>query len=269
MSEPPPPQPNQQPDQQQEDIEMLPAPEAQPQPPSQSQPEQPESQPDQQPPHSDPTSDPIPSDQLPPSSEPVIPGPRAQRLKQLFQQTTTHTLDKLSPSNFRECFPTIAEKAPGTLDNVHRQMIDRLSTLWNREFERILESRQVIQKLNELEGLIAEAQAGRRRDGRGGGRPVPPHTLGAEVVLKAHLRGYLREQETRLGERLQEVRGENGRLFEEVLAQRREMERLVKGVENMVGDVRGASEVLGGVLAGELEEETRRVDGELARVGGG
>lgn len=47
------------------------------------------------------------------------------------------------------------------------------------------------------------------------------------------------------------------------------MEWLVKGVENMVGDVRGVSEVLGGVLVGELEEEMRRVDGELVRVGGG
>ncbi|KAK4177359.1 Nnf1-domain-containing protein [Triangularia setosa] len=249
----------------QEDVDMPPAPPLLPAAPEQYQPP---------PPQSDPaptSSDPIPSDQNPPEQPPepvVTPGPRAQRLGQLFQQTTSHTLDKLSPANFRECFPTIAKKAPRTLDNVHQQMIKQLSTLWNREFERILESRQVIQKLNELEGLIQEAQQQRKRQQQrinGGGVPIPPHTLDADVVLQAHLRGYLKEQQGVLGERLGEVQEGNKKLFEEVVAQRREVEGLIVGVEKIVGDVRGASEVLGGVV-GELEGETRQVDRELGKV---
>ncbi|KAK4204439.1 Nnf1-domain-containing protein, partial [Triangularia verruculosa] len=245
------------PPQQQEDTEMPPP----PPPPQPSQPPQTTATTttSSDPP---PTSDPSETTP-PPEPEPITPGPRAQRLRALFQQTTSHTLDKLSPPNFRECFPTISQKAPGTLDNVHRQMIDRLSTLWNREFERILETRQVVQRLNELEDLIQEAQQKRRAvEGGKGERPVPPHTLDADVVLQAHLRGYLKEQLSVLGGKLEETRGENKRLFEEVLSQRKEMEGLIKAVEGVVRDVKGASEVLGGVV-GELEGETREVDREL------
>ncbi|KAK4458427.1 Nnf1-domain-containing protein [Cladorrhinum samala] len=208
------------------------------------------------PPASDPTSVPPSSDQPEPEPEPepesdeqkkqtITPGPRATYLQNLFSQASKHTLDKLSsPANFASCFPTIASKAPGTLDNVQRQMVDRLGGLWQREFQRILESRDVVRKLNELEGLVAEAQ--RRRKEGGGKVPVPPHTLPAETVLKAHLRQGAAELRESLQERLKQVQRGNSALFDEIRRQREEMEGMLKGVERVVGDLQGANEVLGG-----------------------
>ena len=66
---------------------------------------------------------------LPPKHTPATPGPRAARLQQLFATTLRHTLDKVSRDNFGACFPTVAARAPGTLEFVQRQMVERLRGL--------------------------------------------------------------------------------------------------------------------------------------------
>lgn len=65
-----------------------------------------------------------------PEYVPPAPGPRAARLQALFASTAAHTLDKISKDNFAACFPTIAARAPGTLEFVQRQMVERLGGLW-------------------------------------------------------------------------------------------------------------------------------------------
>lgn len=103
-------------------------------PPPQQQPESSQQQPQPQPtpePQSDADADPD-SPPLPPAPVPavVIPGPRAARLQQLFASTLHHTLDKVvRGGNFGACFPTVAARAPGTLEFVQRQMVDRLRGL--------------------------------------------------------------------------------------------------------------------------------------------
>ncbi len=67
----------------------------------------------------------------PPPPPPPVPGPRAARLQALFATTARHSLDKISKENFAACFPTVASRAPGTLEFVQRQMVERLGGLWN------------------------------------------------------------------------------------------------------------------------------------------
>lgn len=113
-------------------------------PPPQQQPEpsQPQPQPTPQPqqPQSDADADADPdSPPLPPAPVPavVVPGPRAARLQQLFASTLHHTLDKVARGgNFGACFPTVAARAPGTLEFVQRQMVDRLRGLCEVCFSR-------------------------------------------------------------------------------------------------------------------------------------
>lgn len=101
-------------------------------PPPQQRPESSQQQPQPTPqPQSDPDADPD-SPPLPPAPVPavVVPGPRAARLQQLFASTLHHTLDKVvRGGNFGACFPTVAARAPGTLEFVQRQMVDRLRGL--------------------------------------------------------------------------------------------------------------------------------------------
>ncbi|KAL2156376.1 hypothetical protein VTH82DRAFT_1121 [Thermothelomyces myriococcoides] len=205
--------------------------------------------------------------QQPPPPPPPTPGPRAARLQALFAAAAKHTLDKINKDNFGACFPTISQKAPGTLEFVQRQMVERLGSLWNKEFETIMANRQVVERLNELEALVSDA-ARRRREAEDPNKPpVAPHTLPAETILSAHLHPHLTSYRTDLRARLEETQTANARLWDEIQAQRAEMEALVAGVEKALRDLDGANDLLGG-LVDELAAETRAADADVRAVRG-
>ncbi|EMR67788.1 putative spindle pole protein [Eutypa lata UCREL1] len=119
--------------------------------------------------------------QQPPNSPPLptrhtaqAPGPRASRFQDVLDSTLAHTLAKISWDNFAACYPTIAAQSkPGMLRAVQRQMVERLGALCKKEFGSILEARNVVARLNELETLVLEAE--RRRDEAGmAGQEEPP-----------------------------------------------------------------------------------------------
>ncbi|KAK4135284.1 Nnf1-domain-containing protein [Trichocladium antarcticum] len=257
-------QPQQEPNQ---DTEMAPAPRAETlpaqQPPSAT---SPEAQPPAEPADAEPSSTPTPA---PESAAAPIPGPRAARLQALFASTAKHTLDKINKDNFASCFPTIATKAPGTLEFVQRQMVERLGGLWNKEFETILHNRAVVARLNELESLVADAARRRQdQDPTDPPPPIPPHTLPAATILRAHLDPHLAAQQAQLRARLHDTQTGNARLWDEVVAQRAEMEALLGAVDKVLRDLDGAGGLLGGVAA-ELAEETRVAEGQVRAAAGG
>ncbi|EGS20759.1 uncharacterized protein CTHT_0025950 [Thermochaetoides thermophila DSM 1495] len=200
-----------------------------------------------------------PADRPQQSAPPPVPGPRAARLQALFAQTVKHTLDKINKDNFASCFPTMAVKAPGTLEFVRRQMVERLGGLWEKEFDSILQNRSVVLRLNELEALVADA--GRRRQAHDPNTepPVPPHTLPAPVVLSSHLRPHFKDQHSRLEKALDETQSTNEKLWAEISAQRVELESLLASLEQAARDVQGAGELLAEVVD-KLGEETREGD---------
>ncbi|KAK0621451.1 hypothetical protein B0T17DRAFT_508800 [Bombardia bombarda] len=209
---------------------------------------------------------------LPAKHTAVTPGPRAARLQQLFSSTLKHTLDKINRDNFASCFPTIATNASGTLEFVQGQMVERIATMCNKEFNSVLENRNVVAKLNELESLVsdaarrkAEVMSNAASSGRAAEPPVPPHTLPAPVVLAAHLAPHLASQQSQLNAKLQNVQAHNARLSDEIRAQRAEMEALLAAVEKVVADVDGANELLDGVVD-DLAKETRAVEVEMGGV---
>lgn len=111
---------------------------------------------------------------LPARPVPLAPGPRAARLQEVYADRLRHTLARLSYANVAACYPTIAARSAATLRSMQGQMVSLLESRGRREFEQVLEGRDVVRKLNELEGLVAEA--GRRRgEGEmdGVGAPVP------------------------------------------------------------------------------------------------
>ncbi|KAK4123376.1 Nnf1-domain-containing protein [Parathielavia appendiculata] len=196
---------------------------------------------------------------------PPAPGPRAARLQALFASTAKHTLDKINKDNFAACFPTVAAKAPHTLEFVQRQMVERLGGLWNKEFETIMANRQVVARLNELEALVADATRRRMDSTDPSSPPVAPHTLPAATILQAHLRPHLQTHRTRLTTLLQTTRSANAQLWDEIQSQRAEMEALVADVEKAVHDMDGANELLSEVVD-EIAVETRAADGDVRAV---
>ncbi|KAK4252080.1 Nnf1-domain-containing protein [Corynascus novoguineensis] len=206
--------------------------------------------------------------QQPAPPPPPVPGPRAARLQALFATTAKHTLDKINKDNFGACFPTISQKAPGTLEFVQRQMVERLGSLWNykpaqKEFETIMANRQVVARLNELEALVSDAARRRAEADNPNSPPVAPHTLPAETVLAAHLRPHLAAHRSRLDTALRDTQTANAALWDEIQAQRAEMEALLDGVDRALRDLDGANALLADDVVDELAAETRAADADV------
>jgi kinetochore protein NNF1 len=108
-----------------------------------------------------------PQEAAPPPSA----GPRAQRLQQVYAASLARTLDKLSYENLSGCYPTVARRASPVLRQVQGQMAERLREKCDKEFESIMATRDVVRKMNELESLVADAEA--RREQHDGDAPTP------------------------------------------------------------------------------------------------
>ncbi|KAI1412937.1 Nnf1-domain-containing protein [Hypoxylon sp. FL1857] len=200
---------------------------------------------------------------LPARHTPSTPGPRASRFQQVLDSSLSHTLGKISWDNFAACYPTIAAQSPAVLRAVQKQMVDRLGALCKKEFDSVLQSRNVVAKLNELESLVSEAE--RRRDDAGVGAeaPVPPHMLPPDQILAAHLAPHLAQQQSQLNAKLQTVQAHNAKLFSDIQKQRREMQSLMALLQKVFEDIDGANDQIDDV-ADDLAKETRTVEAEMA-----
>ncbi|KAH8815965.1 Nnf1-domain-containing protein [Xylogone sp. PMI_703] len=201
----------------------------------------------------------IPSEQQPPPSPsqaertapspppqqptPVTPGPRATAFIKLYDNALSHTLRAISYDSFAACFPSIARTAPESLKAMHQGLVGRLEGFAKDEFETILMERNVIQNLNALEDLIADAKR-RKARARGDEEVIAPHLLPAPAILNAHLSPLLVSQQSQLNAKLQTVQSQNASLAEKLVSQRKEIETLLSNVENVVRDLDGAVELL-------------------------
>lgn len=111
---------------------------------------------------------------LPPKHVQAAPGRRATRLQDLYAQALDHTLARLAWDNLAGCYPTVSRRAEPVLRQVQAQMVGKLGDKCAREFEAILASRGVVARLNELEGLVAEAAARKEAEGGSGDETPTP-----------------------------------------------------------------------------------------------
>ncbi|KAI1144613.1 Nnf1-domain-containing protein [Hypoxylon sp. FL0543] len=199
---------------------------------------------------------------LPARHTPLTPGLRASRFQQVLDSSLSHTLAKISWDNFAACYPTIAAQSPAVLRAVQKQMVDRLGALCKKEFDTVLQSRNVVAKLNELESLVSEAE--RRRDDAGVGAeaPIPPHMLPPDQILAAHLAPHLAQQQSQLNAKLQTVQAHNAKLFSDIQKQREEMQSLMALLQKVFEDIDGANGQIDDV-ADDLAKETRTVEAEM------
>ncbi|GLI79084.1 hypothetical protein PoHVEF18_007409 [Penicillium ochrochloron] len=182
----------------------------------------------------------------PPPTEHPTPGLRASRLHQVFDQALARTLRANSYANFAGCFPTPARHVPASLESVWRQLNAKLEESAKAEFEEIIEERDAVRHLNDLDRLVNEAKVRREKgkekengDGPGSGNAL--HTLGAEELYRAHLTPYLQEAQATLNGKLEETHAQNAELAQTVQAQRREIEQLLTHLESVVTDIEGAA----------------------------
>ncbi|KAI0117576.1 Nnf1-domain-containing protein [Hypoxylon sp. NC0597] len=237
---------------------------------------------------------------LPARHTPLTPGLRASRFQQVLDSSLSHTLAKISWENFAACYPTIAAQSPAVLRAVQKQMVDRLGALCKKEFDSVLQGRNVVAKLNELESLVSEAERRRDEAGVGAEAPVPtydhriwrtrdpvrspidkpdtaglvvgsvttsespvlPHMLPPDQILAAHLAPHLAQQQSQLNAKLQTVQAHNAKLFSDIQKQRAEMESLMRILQKVFEDIDGANGQIDDV-ADDLAKETRTVEAQM------
>ncbi|KAI1828412.1 Nnf1-domain-containing protein [Xylaria intraflava] len=200
---------------------------------------------------------------LPTRHTALTPGPRASRFQMTLGSALSHTLAKISWDNFAACYPHIATHAPATLRAVQSQMVDRLRSLCQKEFDSIQQSRNVVAKLNELESLVSEAARRRKEAGEDGEAPLPPHMLPPDEVLDAHMAPHLIQQQSQLNAKLQTTQSHNAMLFEDIKRQRAEIESLVSLLEKVLEDVDNTNHMMDDVVD-VVARETRTIEIEMA-----
>ncbi|KUJ21462.1 uncharacterized protein LY89DRAFT_639458 [Mollisia scopiformis] len=192
----------------------------------------------------------------PPLPQQSTPGPRATAFTTLYLSALDSTLKSTTYTSFSACFPTVSARAEAALRGMHAGMLERLRGFAVEDFERIMEERRVVERVNGLEDVITEARK-RRAAGVDGGwadKRDRPHTLPPKPLMESHTLPLHRAQNGQLNARLQTVQSQNAMLGAEIRAQREEIEELLKKVEGGVGDVEMAGVRLGervGGLSGE------------------
>ncbi|KAI1437749.1 Nnf1-domain-containing protein [Xylaria sp. CBS 124048] len=225
-----------------------------------TEPEEPQLQKETRPQTETPASPPLPA-----RHTPLTPGPRASRFQMTLASALSHTLAKISWDNFAACYPHIAKHAPATLRAVQSQMVDRLRSLCQKEFESIQQSRNVVAKLNELESLVSEAARRRKEAGEDGEAPLPPHLLPPDEVLDAHMAPHLIQQQSQLNAKLQTTQSHNAMLFEDIKRQRAEIESLVTLLEKALEDIDHTNHMMDDIV-GDVARETVTIEVEMGEA---
>jgi len=199
---------------------------------------------------------------LPPPPNAETPGPRAAALQTAFAKALDATLSKCSGANFGACFPTAAGAAPATLEAFRGAFVGRLAELCGAQFDDIVRARGVVPALNELDGLVRDAHA--RRERAAGREPPEWCAVPPEGLVEAHLRGFVEEEERRLGGALDDLRKENEELVQQLREQEAEMEKLVSGLEDVVKDLEGAAGMVQSAEVLALGGDIRMMEAELS-----
>lgn len=134
-----------------------------------------------------------------------------------------------------------------------------------KEFDAILDDRHVVNSLNELDGLIDDAKRRKGKSKDGDDAPLPPHTLPAQQLYLSHLAPSLQQYSRELKERQDGVQAENVEVLERVMQQRRDIESLVTGLEDVVADLDASVASITAEDSGVegLRDEVREVDEDM------
>ncbi|KAI5808780.1 Nnf1-domain-containing protein [Peziza echinospora] len=184
----------------------------------------------------------------PPPPQPPIPGPRATAFREVLHRALTQSLKACPYPHFASCFPTLSTHNPSVLSQIHRQYLFQLENLATQSFDQLLEDRRVVENLNALEALVAEARERKRlvEGERGVGVvEVSPSTLPPSAIITAHITPLILAAQTTIKSKLDAVTAENEALMKAIEDQKKEIRALVGMVEKVVGDMQGAVEVVG------------------------
>ncbi|KAL1919351.1 uncharacterized protein VTP21DRAFT_2044 [Calcarisporiella thermophila] len=159
------------------------------------------------------------------------PSGRALKLQQAFEKTLGKTLKSFSHERLTRIFPRIAKDSPEELQNAHQQTIEFLRKNIQDEFESILVSKNLIQKLTELDEM-AEASKGKNTIS------LPQKTsISPQGAIRARTVPVKEKELQRLKEEYNMIHQENSTLMVELEKKKNELDNLLENVSRVVNDV--------------------------------
>lgn len=93
-----------------------------------------------------------------------------------------------------------------------------------------------------------------------------PHALPAQQLYLSHLAPSLSQQSQSLQQRQEELQAENTEILQRILQQRKEIEGIVKGLENVVVDLDQSAAALKPEDIEELVNEAREIDDDMRQT---
>ncbi|QSL64543.1 hypothetical protein MERGE_001844 [Pneumocystis wakefieldiae] len=168
------------------------------------------------------------------SSQCLKKGLRAQRLQDLLDKSLSQTVKACSYEQIAKCFPTLAKNSPEILKNAHEQVISFLKSSCDREFSAIFEERDVVSKLNELDGLITDAKS---RQERGDPSTVFSAFLSPEHIINSYLYPLMVKEHLALKNKLEAIQMQNTDFYEKISSQREEIMQLVTFMKKTIEEL--------------------------------
>ncbi|KTW27618.1 hypothetical protein T552_02060 [Pneumocystis carinii B80] len=161
-------------------------------------------------------------------------GLRAQRLQDLLDKSLGQTIKACSYEQIAKCFPTLAKNSPEVLKNVHEQVISFLRSSCDREFSIIFEERDVISRLNDLDGLINDAKS---RQERGDPSTVLSAFLSPEHIINSYLYPLMVKEHSVLKNQLETIQAQNDNFYEKISSQREEIMQLTTFMKKTIEEL--------------------------------
>lgn len=148
-------------------------------------------------------------------------------------------------------------------------MNTRLEEECTKDFEKILEERNVITGLNDWDNILDQARQRKDRSVDGDtGQGQEMHLMGADELHSAFMQSYLHKAAGELEGKLKMAQDGNQSMMSQIQAQREEIERLVASLEGMVKDIDGAVKILesqdGETASSDLRKDVWDIEKELA-----
>ncbi|GBC05070.1 hypothetical protein RclHR1_06000004 [Rhizophagus clarus] len=153
--------------------------------------------------------------------------PRSKKVKQMLENCLGETLNNFSYEKVAQCYPTLAKEQPERLKQALSQVKDFLKTNTEEEFEAILEQRNILEKLNELDDIIAKAKK-RQKDRQ------PMVNIDPKTIIRAKTLPIKFEEKKNLEREFLKINQENESLMSEIRIKKKQIDCLSQSIQGII-----------------------------------
>lgn len=179
-------------------------------------------------------------------------GPRAARLNEVLGMSLANTIKVCSIGNFSQCFPTLGRDANVAMQAAHTQVTNFLKTSVEREFSLILEERDALRKLNDLDWIIENA---RNRKENGSSMDIPPVNLNPREILHGHVYETRKEEENFVQLQLENTYRQNDLYLKELDEQQAEIDEMVGDLTRSLDTLRSSVKNVDSLVTEDVQRD--------------